>query len=441
MILDVTTSTLHEIRDPALREYAGIYIRIYQDFMDQIRQMGIEIEEQDDSQEIAERIRLLDEKGADVRNDGKSVVVNHISPGCQACRTAVGSNTYFVSLKCHRDCFFCFNPNQQDYQYHLTHTRDLTAELDALRASGQRVLHIALTGGEPLLHKEETKKFFQHARQNFPNAYTRLYTCGDHLDRDILQSFNKAGLNEIRFSIRLHDTPNAIQHTYNRISLAREYIPAVMVEMPVLPDAIDEMKEVLLKLDELGISGINLLELCFPFNNAELFRERGYRIKSRPFRVLYDYWYAGGLPVAGSESTCLDLVEFAMDSRLKLGVHYCSLENKHTGQVYQQNMKRIHSDLLYFSPRDYFLKSAKIFGEKIGEAQRLFEKNGYRNYRLDEQYEMLEFHVSRIKMLSPLDLEVGISFNVLEEREGETVLRELKVDVTTPQTFRLSKDV
>jgi uncharacterized protein len=424
-----------------LRTYVDQYVHIYQDFMDQIRRMGLEIEEQDKSQQIRERMLALKKKGAGVRNESKSVYVHHISPGCQACQTSVGSSTFFVSLKCHRDCFFCFNPNQEDYEYHLSHVRDLAAELDALRASGQRVLHLALTGGEPLLHKEETIKFFERARQNFPNVHTRLYTCGDHLDREILQRFKDAGLNEIRFSIRLHDSRTAIQHTYNQIALTREYIPNVMVEMPVLPGALEEMREILLKLDELGVFGINLLELCFPFNNADIFRERGYRIKARPFRVLYNYWYAGGLPIAGSEETCLDLIEFALDAGLKLGVHYCSLENKHTGQVYQQNMKRINSDVLYFSQRDYFLKSAKLFGEGVEEAQRIFDKSGYRDYHLDSEREMLEFHVSKIKMLNKLELEVGISTNVLEEREGETVLRELKVDVTTPQTFRLSQDV
>jgi hypothetical protein len=40
-----------------------------------------------------------------------------------------------------------------------------------------------------------------------------------------------------------------------------------------------------------------------------------------------------------------------------------------------------------------------------------------------------------------MEIEIGISSNVIETRENEQVLRELKVDVTTPQTFRLSKDI
>ena len=238
----------------------------------------------------------------------------------------MGSLTFSVSLKCHRQCFFCFNPNQEDYEYQREHKRDVVGELDALLASGQKLEHLALTGGEPLLDKEETLNFFQRARQNSPNAYTRLYTCGDHLERETLQALKDAGLNEIRVSIRLEDAEKARQHTLEQVALAREYIPNVMVEMPILPGSLSEMKTLLTELDRLGVFGVNLLELCFPFHNVDQFRSRGYSIKARPYRVPHNYrGYAGGLPVAGSEATCLDLIEFALEAGLSLGVHYCSL--------------------------------------------------------------------------------------------------------------------
>jgi pyruvate formate-lyase activating enzyme-like uncharacterized protein len=441
MILDVTNSTLAEIRNEALRAYANTYVQIYQDFMDQVRQMGLEVDSQGAITQVAERVDGLRKKGAVLRNGDKSIYVNHISPACQACQIGLGSSSFFISLQCHRDCFYCFNPNQQDYEYYREHTRDTLAELDALRLSNQRVQHVALTGGEPLLHKEETVRFFEHARAQFPSAYTRLYTCGDHIDRLILDSLKQAGLDEIRFSIRMHDLAKGQRNTYDNIALSREYIRNVMVEMPVLPGTLDEMKEVLGELDRLGIFGINLLEFCFPLHNAEVFSEKGYVIKARPFRILYDYWYAGGLPVAGSEAVCLDLIEYVLDSRLKLGVHYCSLENKHTGQIYQQNTGHVLPRRMYFSQRDYFLKSAKVFGEDVPAVRKLFDKAGYDDYQLGGQEQYLEFHVNKISSLKKMDLEVGLSSNVIETRGDEQVLRELKVDVTTPQTFRLSTDV
>lgn len=441
MIVDLNPTTIASVRNPALRSYAEQYLLIYQDFMQQVSEMGLEIEAEDETDEALARVAALGARGAHVRNDNKSIYINRISPGCLACQTSVGSATFFVSLKCHRDCFFCFNPNQEDYEYHREHTRDMAAELEALRASRQKVQHLALTGGEPLLHKEQAILFFQRARQDFPKVYTRLYTCGDHLDHETLQALKKTGLDEIRFSIRLHDLEKGRRHTYERIEMAGEYIPHVMVEMPVLPGSLAEMKDVLTELNRLGVFGINLLELCFPFHNAPVFRERGYRIKPRPFRILYDYWYAGGLPVAGSETVCLDLLEFALDQKLSLGVHYCSLENKHTGQVYQQNIKRPASNILYWSERDFFLKSAKVFGEDVPRVEQFFKRTHYDHYEINKELGFLEFNVRKIYSLRNMDLEVGISTAVLEKREAGQVVRELKVDLTTPQTFVLDADI
>jgi pyruvate formate-lyase activating enzyme-like uncharacterized protein len=438
MIIDINETTLASIRNSELRSQAEQYVQIYQDFMQQVLQMGLDVEALDDSQQVSQRISALDKRGAIVRNDAKSVYTQRISSGCLACQKGVGSSTFFISLKCHRDCFFCFNPNQEEYEHHREHARDVAAELDALQKSGAPVQHLALTGGEPLLYKEETIRFFRQARQNFPKVYTRLYTCGDHLERETLQAFKDAGMDEIRFSIRVEDTPTARQHTFDQIALAREYIPQVMVEMPVLPDSLEAMQEILLELERLGVFGINLLEFCFPLNNADEFRARGYLIKARPFRVLYNYWYAGGLPVAGSEQACLDLIEFALDQGLKLGVHYCSLENKHTGQIYQQDTKPVRLGVLYFSRRDYFLKAAKVFGKDAEIAQAVFQKNGYHDYMPGDKPGSLVFHVSKIRMLKKLDIEVGLSINVLEKRGGETYLRELKLDLTYPKDFRLS---
>lgn len=438
MITDVDETNLDSIRNPVLRSHAAQYIEIYRDFREQVRQTGMEFTEQDCSENVRARIRELGKKGAVVRNDGKSVYLNHISPACVACQTSVGSHTFFVSLKCHRDCFFCFNPNQEEYDHHREHLRDVSAELATLRKSGQRVQHLALTGGEPLLHKKEAIGFFWQARQLFPGSYTRLYTCGDQLDPETLQSLQAAGVNEIRFSLRLEDTENARRHTFRQIALTREYIPHVMVEMPVLPGALEAMQDVLLELDQLGVFGINLLELCFPYHNADEFRRRGYEIKALPFRMLYNYWYAGGLPVAGSEQTCLDLLEFALEKKLALGIHYCSLENKHTGQIYQQNAGYRRSDTLYFSQRDYFLKAAKVFGEDVVPAKEVFDRKGIREYTLGAGQQDLGFAVSKVKLLKGAVAEVGISSNVMEERNGEMVLRELKLDITAPEAFKLS---
>ncbi len=440
MIVPITAQTIAQIKNPRFAAYAAIYLKIQQRFVESVQATGIEFDSHDGREESQARIEQLRNKGARVRNSNKSLYLNRISPSCEACQTGLGSVTFFISLQCHRNCFFCFNPNQENYEYFKTHTRDCVRELDEIRQSGARVEHIALTGGEPLLHKEQTVEFFRAARAHFSHAYTRLYTSGDFADDEILRRL-ETSVDEIRFSIRMDDPPPARAHTLERIASAKAHVPNVMVEMPVLPGTSAEMKPVLQELDRIGIFGINLLEFAFPLNRAEIFRARGYRIKNPPYRVLYNYGYAGGLPVARSEQECLDLLEFALDADLKMGVHYCSLENKHTGEIYQRHLKRPLPPHLHFSPRDYFLKSAKVFGRDIDRVLPVFNEMGYAEYQRNKEHHYLEFHVSQIPALKDRRVEVGISTAVMETRSDGEYLRELQVDLTTPAEFDLARDV
>jgi uncharacterized protein len=441
MITVIRQENLNQIHNPELADYAQIYLKINNNFLKQVEELGLGIGPQDTSQQLEDISTRLVNKGVILRNQGKSFYANRISPACEACQTGVGSATFFISLKCHRNCYYCFNPNQEEYKYFVSNKRDVVQELQEIRASGQKVKDLALTGGEPLLFKEEAVAFFCFARENFPKSYTRLYTSGDHVNVEILKQLREAGLDEIRFSIRMHDLEKGEHSVFERIAVAQDFIPHVMVEMPVLPGTLETMKGVLLELDRMGIFGINLLEFCFPFGNADEFRRRGFRIKGQPYRVLYNYWYAGGLPIAGSEQVCLELLEFTRDQGLSLGVHYCSLENKHTGQIYQQNKRQPLPKQAAFSHKDFFIKTAKVFGEDISPVLRLFQKLDYHDYNVNETYHYLEFHVNKVKALAKLDPEIGISYSIWEDRGGEPVLRELKVDYTTASKFDPYKDI
>lgn len=440
MMIELTAENIPLIKNPNFSQYAQIYTRINDHFINQIRRTGMELDENLEVQMI-QKLDRIREKQAQFRNCDKSIKTQWISSACEACQKGVGTVTLFISLMCHRKCFFCFNPNQENYEHFLHHKRDCINELAQMLKKGQKFSHIALSGGEPLLHKKEMLEFFQYVKKHSPRTHTRLYTSGDFLDAEILEQLKEAGLNEIRFSIKMEDPESIRKEVYQRLALAKKYISDVMVEMPVIPGTLNEMKELLLELNRLEISGINLLELCFPFNNAEEFIKRGYKLKNPPFKVLYDYWYAGGLPISRSELECLDLLEFALDQQLKIGVHYCSLENKQTGQIYQQNYGQNVSNLMYFSPQDYFFKSAKVFGSDIEKVQKIFKKKKVAQFQYNPDYDFLEFHVSQIKFLKELDLEIGISSNIMEAREDGKYLRELKVDLTYPKTFDLKNDI
>jgi pyruvate formate-lyase activating enzyme-like uncharacterized protein len=211
--------------------------------------------------------------------------------------------------------------------------------------------------------------------------------------------------------------------------------------MPVIPGNFERMKQLLFDLEELKVDGINLLEFCFPYNNVKEYVKRGFKLKYPPFKVLYNYWYSGGLAVSESELLSLKLLEFILDNHLKLGAHYCSLENKNTGQIYKQNTtSKFTSKNIVFSNKDYYLKTAKVFGKDTARAILEFRKNGIEDYEENIDYDFIQFQPEKIKYLKNTGIEVAISYNVTEERDNTFYLREVKVDYTTPETFSL-KDI
>ncbi|MBM4761288.1 radical SAM protein [Bacillus sp. B15-48] len=433
MLTELTAGTIARIKNKSLVDYSQIYSSIKSQTLETIESFGLPLEQENDYRR--NKITELKNCGALVRNNEKSIVSNgKISSACEACQTGTGSYTSFVSLNCHRDCYFCFNKNQDNYQFYLKNKKNVNQELTDLLASGVKLKHLALTGGEPLLHKEEAIDFFRKADELTPETYTRLYTAGDLLDEETLQSFNKYHLDEIRFSIKMEDSSQKQKHILGKIALAKQYIPRVMVEMPVIPGTKEAMKELILELEELEIFGINLLEFCFPLENPQPFREKGFKLKNPPYEIFYNYWYAGGLAVAESEQICLELVEFAIENKLNLGVHYCSLENKFTGQIYQQNIDHTIGELYTFSERDYFLKTAKAFGKDQRKVKELLDQQEI-SYEFNADFDYIQFPIDAIKYFGKKNIDLIISSNVIEQGKEGTQIREVDIAWTTPALF------
>ena len=434
---NLTKDELRKINNRSLVSYADIYTNIEEVTLEQIESFGLALSKREHHD--AEAHEKLHAMGAIYRNNNKSILSNErISSACEACAKGTGSYTTFVSLKCHRDCYFCFNKNQGEYNFYLQNMKNVNGDLKSLVEQGVKLTHLALTGGEPLLHREETLSFFQLADELVPDVHTRLYTAGDLLDEEILQGLSEAHLNEIRFSIKMEDSAQKRKHILTKIALAKNYIPDVLVEMPVIPGTGEEMKALLLELNQLDVFGINLLEFCFPLGNAKAFKEKGFELKNPPYEVYYNFWYAGGLAVAESEKLCLELVQFAMERKLKLGVHYCSLENKFTGQIYQQNHDQVLDETYQFSRRDFYFKTAKVFGKDKVKVKKVLEKQ-HVPFTMNEDYDFLQFPIEAIPLLKNREVDIILSSNVVEMEEKEQVIREVKLERTTPEKFVLEE--
>lgn len=410
---------------PTLAAWISEYAAIEQEYLDSLASFGIQFAPHNSDvlqrQAIIERLR---EKGARFRNGGASISAGPLSSACVACADDNGSRTFYLSLACNRDCYFCFNKNQVNYEADKLLKQNWRQEVDEFLDGDVPVTHVALTGGEPLLHAQEALAFFEHVRAKAPQAHLRLYSDGDFLDEALAEQLAQAGLQELRLSVK-PDEPGAFDEAVRRLAMAKAFIPDVMVEMPVAPGMQQEMRQLLQSMDAIGTFGINLLEFGYPMGDWEPFARRGYQIANPPFAVPYEYSYAGGLPVAGSELACLELLEWAIDQGLQLGVHYCSLENKNRTQMHQQNTQaQLDNALWQFDSEDFFWKTAKVFDGDVPIAQQILRSAGVPCEK-DPDEESLQFHPHHLALLAGSGVAAALSINVLESYPDGIGVREL----------------
>jgi len=274
--------------------------------------------EMDASQSQREaKLSKLKRLGLVVNNNGNSVYLNRLSPGCIDCSRGTAL-TVTVTPECNRKCFFCLYRKPAKQEIKLMNT------LMNIYKSRNYLLSLAITGGECLLDTAATVNILEFTKKVAGNfCQTRIYTNGDLLNCRVLKQLQAAGLEEIRISIK----PNG---NFEKIALARKYIPRVMVEVPVFPDQEEKMKRILVKLNRLKIFGVNLVEFVFTGKNARVYKQKGYKLMTDKVNS-FSLPYAHAYPIYGSEDTALRLLEFCANNSFSIGVHYCSQNNERYG--------------------------------------------------------------------------------------------------------------
>lgn len=419
-----------------LQEYAQVLEKAEEDFERFSTQYGVPFEKAESSPRSV-REHFDEACACHCENGGTSLWRNWISPACLACRTGENTGSLFVDLRCTKSCYFCFNTNQPHGEYFRTHKRDIELELEQAYTAGARFRCLAVTGGEPLLSREKVISFFRRATTLYPDVHTRLYTNGELLDEQTLEQLAESGLTEIRFSIKPLDIDKGQERVYAIIEKAVAAIPDVVIEMPVIPGSLDEMRALMRRADAIGVRCINLLEFCFPLHNAEEFCARGFQLRKRPYKYPHDYWYTGGIPVARSEAEALELLRFADGENLRLGVHYCSSDNRNSAQISLQNREfdetsdlRRHYPWIDRDEGDHFLKCAKVFGDEADVVKEWLDARGFAAYDFDADIPSVAFPRSLLTVAREAHPSVvfGESVNVLVEQGGSACsVKELAV--------------
>jgi len=222
----------------------------------------------------------------------------------------------FITGKCNANCFYC--PTSQTHD-DLPTTQNLSFESPS--AYAEYVNHfqfkgVGFSGGEPFLVYDRVVSFLKKLRKKCaPDLYVWLYTNGILVDEVRLKKLASLGLNEIRFDI------GATNFSLDKVKMAKGIIENVTIEIPAIPEELKRMKLLLPEMIKAGVSNLNLHQLRLTKYNAPklLKRDYTYVADERPL-------------VLESEIMALELIKYAKESQLEIGINYCSFNFKHRFQ-------------------------------------------------------------------------------------------------------------
>jgi uncharacterized protein len=275
----------------------------------------IAVERAEDDADGAERVSVLLEAlhrgGIKGSLERRTLYTRRLPPGCRGCLGGKGTNAFVTGL-CTRDCFFCFNPKPRtdELVVHGIRLDEPEAAPEVIRRYGLR--SVGVSGGEPTVRPERLLRLVRALRTLPFRVRIDLYTNGDRLSDALLSQLKDAGLDALRFNLvaREFDT--------EPVERALRYFDETAVEVPVIPERLAEMKDMVLRLDALGVPFLNIHELFACRENSSRVAERGYSSGGGTNEALL--WE----PVAGADEAALSLLLFALEKTVRLSVYYCS---------------------------------------------------------------------------------------------------------------------
>lgn len=251
-------------------------------------------------------------------NEYYSYNQGELPKGCQYC--VKGEKVViFVTGLCPRKCYFCPVSDQKyghDAQFanerEINEIDDIIAEVKAMGAKGA-----GITGGDPLMKVDRVCDYIATLKNTFGNEFhIHLYTSLNLVTFNVLKKLYDAGLDEIRFHLDLDDTK-----LWDRIKLAADFSWDVGVEVPLVPDREEELKQLIDFIHD-KVKFVNLNELEMADNTLSKLSEKGMKTKEQ-------FSYA----IAGSQAIGFKLMKYAETKGYSLSVHLCTAKLKDGTQL------------------------------------------------------------------------------------------------------------
>lgn len=265
--------------------------------------------------EAQEKKVALIEKAENILFKGTKPYYKQLSNGCKLCGLGQWS-CLFITGKCNASCFYCPTSQQED---HLPTTQNLSFADPAAFAdyiNHFRFKGVSFSGGEPLLQFDRTLSYLKQVRRKCnPETYVWMYTNGILAETQKFRKLASAGINEVRFDI------GATAFRLDKIAAAKGIIPVITIEIPAVPEELERLKKLLPEMVKAGVSNLNLHQLRLTQYNAKQLAKRD-----------YTYINAEQPVVLESELAALELIAYAHDHSIDIGINYCSFHFKNRFQ-------------------------------------------------------------------------------------------------------------
>jgi len=241
--------------------------------------------------------------------------INRISKGCELCGKGEWSCLFITGI-CNGNCFYC--PTSQDTD-HLPTTQQITFTNPADYAS--YINHfgfkgVSFSGGEPFLAFDKVVDFLTELRKSCPpDLYIWMYTNGLLATREKFEILAALGMNEVRFDI------GATKYSLNYVKEAKGIIPNITIEIPAIPEELELLKSLLPEMIDAGVTNLNLHQMRLTSHNAGKLMPHKYTYLSLEHSVVWE-----------SELTAFELMKYASQNKLDIGINYCAFQFKNRHQ-------------------------------------------------------------------------------------------------------------